>query len=98
MNWNSKFPKYSTQRLTTAVVPENYYILSVGQVMRVLTRKLLGYLLPNSDTLPDLSQTFTLHMQPNLVLCQVFLDSDLQPSGVLHFLGSHYFYVQIIFN
>src|SRR5882724_414099 len=38
MNLNLKFLKYLTLRLTTAVVPANYYILSVGQVMRVLTK------------------------------------------------------------
>src|SRR5882724_6069587 len=98
MNPNSKFPKYSTQRLTTAVVPANYCILSIGQGMRVLTKKLLGYLLLNSDTLPNLSQTFTLHTQPNLALCQIFPNSDLQPPGVLHFFEDHtcFFYVQNI--
>src|SRR5882724_9541318 len=86
MNLNSKFLKYSTQRLTTTIVPANYYILSVGQVMRVLTKKPHGYLLPNSDMLPKSSQTFTLHTQPSLALCQVFPNSDLQTSSVLHFL------------
>jgi len=86
MNPNSKSRKYSTQRLTTTIVPANYCILSVGQGMRVLTKKLLGYSLPNLDMLPNWSWISTLHIQPNLALCQVFLDSDLQPSGVLHFL------------
>src|SRR5882724_8452532 len=96
-NLNSKFPKYSTQRLTTAVVPANYCILSIGQSMRVLTKKLLGYSLLNLDMLPNLSQTFTLHTQPNLALCQVFPNFDLQPSGVLHFLRTTLvFLIQII--
>src|SRR5882724_266689 len=41
-NPNSKSRKYLTQKLTTAIVPANYCILSVGQGMRVLTKKLLG--------------------------------------------------------
>src|SRR5882724_12291761 len=85
-NLNSKFLKHLTHRLTTTIVPANYYILSIGQVMRVLTKKLLGYSLPNLDTLLNLLQTFTLHTQPNLALCQVFPNFDLQSSGVLHFL------------
>src|SRR5882724_5645957 len=96
MNLNSKFPKYSTQRLTTTVVPAKYCILSVGQGMKVLTKKLLGYSLPNLDMLPNWSWISTLHIQPNLALCQVFLDSDLQPSSVLHSLRITLFYVQII--
>src|SRR5882724_8063318 len=81
-NPNSKFLKYSTQRLTTAIIPANYCILSVGQGMRVLMKKLLGYSLPNSDTLPNLLQTFTLHTQPNMALCQVFPNFNLKPFGV----------------
>src|SRR5882724_10496850 len=92
-NPNSKIPKYSTQRLTTAIIPANYCILSVGQGMRVLTKKPLGYSLPNLDMLPNWSQTFTLHMWPNLVLCQIFPDSDLQPSSVLHFLRITLFFM-----
>src|SRR5882724_8972682 len=86
MNPNSKSWKYSTQRLTTTIIPANYCILSVGQGMRVLTKKLLGYLLPNLDMLPNSSWTSTLHTQPNLALYQVFPNPDLQPSGFLHFL------------
>jgi len=85
-NPNSKSWKYSTQRLTTAVVPANYCILYVGQGMRVLTKKLLGYLLPNSDMLLNSLQISTLHTQPSLALYQVFPNSDFQPSGVLHSL------------
>src|SRR5882724_8147162 len=73
MNRNSKSPKSSTPRLTTDIVPANYCILSIGQVMRALTKKLPGSLLPN------LLWISTLHIQPSLVLCQVF---DL---GALHF-------------
>src|SRR5882724_6128547 len=85
-NPNSKSRKYSTPRMTTAVVPANYCILSIGQGMRVLMKKLLGYLLLNSDMLLNWSQISTLHTQPNLALCQVFPNSDLQPSSVLHSL------------
>src|SRR5882724_13305392 len=84
-NPNSKSWKYSTQRLTTAVVPANYCILSVGQGMKVLTKKLLGYSLPNLDMLPNWLRISTLCIQPNLALCQVFPNPDLQPSGVLQF-------------
>src|SRR5882724_971486 len=93
MNPNSKFPKYSTQKFTTAIVHASYCILSVGQGMRVLTKKHLGYLLLNSDILPNPSQISTLHTQPNLALCQVFPDSDLQPSSVLHFLRITLFFM-----
>src|SRR5882724_6294662 len=96
MNPNSKSWKYLTPRLTTTVVPANYCILSVGQGMRVLMKKLLGYSLPNSDMLLNWSRICTLHTQPNLALCQVFPNSDLQPSGVLHSLRITLFYVQII--
>src|SRR5882724_6096273 len=92
-NPNSKSWKYSTQKLTTAVVPANYCILSDGQGMRVLTKKLLGYSLPNLDMLPNWSWISTLHIQPNLAPCQVFLDSDLQPSSVLQFLRITLFYM-----
>src|SRR5882724_1891365 len=94
MNPNSKSRKYSTQKLTTTVVPANYCILSVGQGMKVLTKKLLGYSLPNLDMLPNWLRISTLCIQPNLALCQVFLDSDLQPSSVLQFLRITLFYVQ----
>src|SRR5882724_6834647 len=94
MNPNSKSRKYSTQKLTTAVVPANYCILSIGQGMRVLMKKLLGYSLLNLDMLPNWSWISTLHIQPNLALCQVSLDSDLQPSSVLQFLRITLFYVQ----
>src|SRR5882724_11439734 len=72
MNWNSKSPKSSTPRLTTDVMPASYCILSVGQGMRALMKKLPGSLLPNSDMLPNWLQISTLHIQPSLVLCQVF--------------------------
>src|SRR5882724_1783146 len=70
MNPNVKFRKYLTQRLTTVVEPANYCNLSVGQGMRVLTKKLLGSSLPNSLWIS------TLHTHPSLALCQVFPDSD----------------------
>src|SRR5882724_7067372 len=73
MNRNSKSPKSLTPRLTTDVVPESYCILSDGQGMRALTKKLPGSLLPNSLWIS------TLHIQPSLVPFQVF---DL---GALHF-------------
>src|SRR5882724_12916522 len=94
MNPNLKSQKYLTQKLTTTVVPAKYCILSPGQGMRVLMKKLLGYLLPNLDMLPNWSRISTLHIQPNLALCQVSLDSDLQPSSVLQFLRITLFYVQ----
>jgi len=52
--------------------------LSVGQIMRALMKKLPGSLLPNSDMLPNLLQISTLHIQPSLVLFQVFDLSALQ--------------------
>src|SRR5882724_12772732 len=58
--------------------------------MKVLTKKLLRYSLPNS------SRTSTLHTEPNLALYQVFPNPDLQPSSVLHSLRITLFYVQII--
>src|SRR5882724_1710972 len=79
MNWNSKSLKSSTPRLTTDVVPESYCILSVGQGMRALTKKLPGSLLPSSDILLNLLWISTLHIQPSLALFQVF------DSGTLHF-------------
>src|SRR5882724_9689041 len=85
-NPNSKSRKYSTPRLTIAVVPANYCISSIGQGMKVLTKKLHGSSLLKSDTLPNSLQISTLHTQPSLALYQVFPNSDLQPSGVLHSL------------
>src|SRR5882724_11990031 len=79
MNWNWKSPKSSTPRLTTDIVPASYCILSIGQGMRVLTKKLPGSSLLNSDMLPNLLQISTLHIQPSLVLFQVF------DSGTLRF-------------
>jgi len=69
---NSKSPKSSTPRLTTDVMPASYCILSDGQVMRALTKKLPGSSLPNSDMLPNSLRISTLPIQPSLVLCQVF--------------------------
>src|SRR5882724_4923577 len=92
-NPNSKSQKYSTQRLTTTVVPANYCILSVGRGMKVLMKKLLGYSLPNSDMLLNSSRISTLHTQPNLALHQVFPNLDLQPSGVLHSLRITLFFI-----
>src|SRR5882724_6631102 len=64
MNRNSKSLKSSTPRLTTDVVPASYCILSVGQVMRALMKKLPGSLLLSSDMLLNLLQISTLHIQP----------------------------------
>src|SRR5882724_5351973 len=79
MNWNSKSPKFSTPRLTTNIMPASYCILSIGQCMRALTKKLPGSSLPSLDMLLNLLQISTLHIQLNLVLFQVF---DL---GAFHF-------------
>ena len=79
VNQNSKSPKYCTQILTTVIAPANYCILSVGQGMRALTKKLPGYLLLISDMLLNLLlHISTLHVQPSLALFQVF------DSGTLH--------------
>src|SRR5882724_2622427 len=72
MNWNSKSPKSLIPRLTTDVMPASYCILSIGHGMRALMKKLPGSLLLSSDMLPNLLQTSTLHIQPSLVLFQVF--------------------------
>src|SRR5882724_12696041 len=48
-NWNLKSLKSLTPRLTTDVVPASYCILSVGQGMRALMKKLPGSSLPNLD-------------------------------------------------
>src|SRR5882724_2820749 len=72
MNWNSKSLKSLIPRLTTDVVPASYCILSIGQGMRALMKKLPGSSLPSSDMLPNLLQIFTLHIQPSLVPFQVF--------------------------
>src|SRR5882724_5058745 len=53
MNQNSKSPKSSTPRLTTNIMPASYCILSIGQGMRALTKKLPGFSLPNLDMLPN---------------------------------------------
>jgi len=79
MNWNLKSLKSSIPRLTTDVMPASYWILSIGQGMRALMKKLPGSSLPSSDMLPNLLQISTLHIQPSLVLFQAF---DL---GALHF-------------
>src|SRR5882724_10992121 len=83
MNWNPKSPKSSIPRLTTDIVPASYFILSIGQGMRALMKKLPGSSLPSLDMLPNLLRISTLHIQPSLVLFQVF---DL---GVLQFLKSY---------
>src|SRR5882724_2691623 len=79
MNWNSKSQKSSTPRLTTDVMPASYCILSVGQGMRALMKKLPGSSLLNSDMLPNSLWISTLPIQPSLVPCQAF---DL---GAFHF-------------
>jgi len=92
-----KISEILDSKLTTAVVPANYCILSIGQGMRVLTKKLLGYLLPNLDMLPNSLRISTLHTQPNLALYQVFPNPDLQPSSSLHFLRITLFFMFKIF-
>src|SRR5882724_7155671 len=72
MNWISKFPKSLTPRSTTIIVPESYCILSVGQGMRALTKKLPGSSLLNSEMLLNSLWISTLHIQPSLALLQVF--------------------------
>src|SRR5882724_4251633 len=79
MNQNLKSLKSLTPILTTNVMPASYCILSIGQGMRALMKKLPGSSLPNLDMLPNLLQISTLHIQPSLVLFQVF------DSGTLHF-------------
>src|SRR5882724_8177110 len=85
MNQNLKSLKSLTPRLTTDVVPASYCILSVGQGMRALMKKLPGSSLPNLDMFPKSLWISTLHIQPSLVLCQVF---DL---GAFHFNLKSYF-------
>src|SRR5882724_2605865 len=72
MNWNLKSLKSSTPRFTTNVVPASYCILSVGQGMRALTKKIPGSLLLNSDMLLNSLWISTLPIQPSLVHCQIF--------------------------
>src|SRR5882724_8187907 len=72
MNQNSKSLKSSIPRLTTNVMPASYCILSIGQGMRALMKKLPGSSLLSSDMLPNLLWISTLHIQPSLVLFQVF--------------------------
>src|SRR5882724_4715837 len=78
-NQNSKSLKSSTPRLTTNIVPASYCILSIGQGMVALMKKLPGSLLPSLDMLPNLLWSSTLHIQPSLALFQVF------DSGAIHF-------------
>ena len=70
-----EIPKSLTPILTTIVVPAGYGILSIGQVMRALMKKIAGYSLLNSDMLPNSSWTPTLCTQPSLALFQVFFKS-----------------------
>src|SRR5882724_7319691 len=84
MNRNSKSPKSSTPKLTTDIVPASYCILSDGQVMRALTKKLPGSSLLNSDMLPNSLWISTLPIQPSLVHCQAF---DL---------GTFYFNIEVL--
>jgi len=79
MNWILKSLKSSTPRFTTDVVPASYCILSVGQGMRALMKKLPGSVLPNLDMLTNSLWISTLPIQPSLVHCQIF---DL---GTFHF-------------
>ena len=46
-----KISEILDSKIDNCIVPANYCILSVGQGMRVLTKKPLGYSLPNSDML-----------------------------------------------
>src|SRR5882724_3704298 len=72
MNQNLKSPKSLTPRLTTDIMPAIYCFLSVGQIMRALTKKLPGSSLLSLDMLPNLLWISTLDIQPSLVLFQVF--------------------------
>jgi len=67
-----KISKILNSKIDTNVMPASYYILSVGQGMRALMKKLSGSSLPSSDMLPNLLQMSTLHIQPSLALFQVF--------------------------
>src|SRR5882724_3692449 len=67
MNQNLKSLKSSTPILTTDVMPASYCILSIGQGMRALTKKLPGSSLPNLDMLPKSLRISTLPIQPSLV-------------------------------
>src|SRR5882724_8822129 len=95
-NRNSKSPKSLIPRLTTDIVPASYCILSVGQGMRALMRKLPGSSLLNSDMLPNLLQISTLHIQPSLVLFQVF-DLGTFYFNLKSYLKFSYFFKSIHF-
>jgi len=56
-----------TPRLTTNIIPASYCILSIGQGIRALTKKLPGSSLLSLDMLPNLLWISTLHIQPSLV-------------------------------
>src|SRR5882724_10998281 len=91
MNWNLKSPKFSTPRLTTNVMPASYCILSIGQGMRALMKELPGSSLLNLDMLLNSLQISTLHIQPSLVLCQVF-DLGAFYFNLKSYLKFHTFY------
>src|SRR5882724_12057443 len=81
MNQNLKSLKSLTPRLTTIDMPASYCILSVGQGMRALMKKLPGYSLLNSDMLPNLSQISIPPTQPSLALFHIF-----EPGNFIHYL------------
>src|SRR5882724_10397402 len=89
MNQNSKSPKPLTPRLTTINVHANYCILSIGQVMRALMKKLCGYLLLNWDMLLNSLWTSILLTWPSLAFSQVI------ESGVIPSFGEHAVYQQL---
>src|SRR5882724_204868 len=72
-------------------MPANYCILSIGQVMRAPTKKLPGSLLPNSDMLLNSLWISTLHIQPSLVLFQLF-DPGTFHFNLKSYLKFHTFY------
>src|SRR5882672_2595103 len=79
-------------------MPANYSILSVGQVMRALMKRLPGSSLPNSVTPRNLFPISTRRTWPNLALCQVFLKT-LNFQCFLFFKDLTYnFYVQVKFG
>src|SRR5882724_221074 len=94
MNQNLKSPKSLIPRLTTNITPASYCILSIGQGMRALMKKLPGSSLLSSDMLLNLLQISTLHIQKSLVHFQVFNLGAFQLKSYLKF--SHFLQVKPI--
>src|SRR6266481_6710306 len=91
MNRNLRFPKSWTPRSTKDTVPANYCILSIGQVMKALTKKPHGYSLLSYATLPNLFPISMLHTRQSLAHSQVSTDFPVV-SLVSHFFLVHTFY------